>query len=174
MADIQNKGGRPTAEALRQRKIEVILDRHADGEALETICASLDPPLPTRIWRSWVRADQTLREAWELSDRDFVHALFDRYAAVTEELRSFNPEGGGDIRTATARVNALKAAQDGYKNICARLNPGKYAEQKDKQGGVTLIINTPLPLDENSAAITAVEGDYEIIVDPKRLTHETR
>ena len=52
MADTTNKGGRPSAEALRQRQIEEILDRHADGEALA--------PAP-RTFRGWVRKAQEKR-----------------------------------------------------------------------------------------------------------------
>jgi transposase-like protein len=58
MADTTNRGGRPSAEVLRQRMIEEILDRHADGEALVDICKSFDPPLPPRTFRSWVRKAQ--------------------------------------------------------------------------------------------------------------------
>jgi hypothetical protein len=152
---------------LRQRQIEEVLERHADGEALEKICAEFDPPLPTRTWRRWCREDDRLKVAWEDSDKDFVHALFDRYAQVTAELRA-GPPPDMDVRLVAGWVNALKAAQDGYKSICARLNPAKYAEQKDKQSGITLVINTPLPMEPGALAET-IDGDFSVAIDPKRL-----
>lgn len=166
MADEQTKRGRPSAEALRQRQIEEILDRHADGEALETICASIK--LAPRTFRGWMRKDSKLREAWEQSNNDFVDALFDRYAAITQELASYVP-GDADVRGASARVNAMKAAQDGYKNICARLKPGKYAEQKDKQSGITVIFNTDLPMQLGEAEVATIDGDFTVAIDPKKL-----
>ena len=159
--------GRPTAEVMRQRQVDDILERHADGETLEAICFSFPTPLPTRTWRKWCREDPKLQIAWDASDRDFVHTLFDRYAEVTAVLRA-GPPADLDANRVNGWVNALKAAQDGYKNICARLNPAKYAEQKDKQMGITLIVNTPLPM-EPGAQEETIDGDFSVVIDPKRL-----
>ena len=170
MADTPRMG-RPTAAMLKQRQVEEILDRHADGESLEGICLGFDPPLPTRSWRKWVRDDPKLKMLWDDSDRDFVHALFDRYAQVTEELRQ-GPPAEMDVRQIAGWVNSLKAAQDGYKSICARLNPAKYAEQKDKQAGITLVINTSLPMEVGTAGPEVIDTDFSVAIDPRKLVHD--
>ena len=99
-----------------------------------------------------------------MSDKDFVHALFDKYASVTAQLAvgQFGKEDN-------ARVQALRAAQDGYKNICARLNPGKYAEQKDKKAGITVIINSDLPMETGVLPPATIDGDFTLKLDPKKL-----
>lgn len=165
MADTPSKGGRPSAETLRQRQIEEILDRHSDGEPLVKICADIG--LLPREFHRWKRELPKLREQWELADKDYVHAMFDRAAAIARRLEE--EDWSSKEQNGSAQVNALKTALDGYQKICAKLNPGKYADQKDKQSGLTVIFNTPLPMQLGDAEVGAIDGDFTVAVDPKKL-----
>lgn len=126
------------------------------------ICRSLD--ILPREFHAWKRQDPQLRLAWEASDKDCVHAFFDRAASITRRLET--TEWG---KEANAQVNALKTALDGYQKICAKLNPGKYADQKDKSAGLTVIFNTDLPMDPSAQPAQVLDGDFTVRVDPKKL-----
>jgi hypothetical protein len=155
------KVGRPSAADKDREQIEEIFERHADGEALKDICRKLG--IKPAAFRTRVRKDSALSEEWEAVRREYVHSLFDELASVTRQLR--DAEFGGED---SAKVNALRAAQDGLKHITARLNPSAYGEQKAGAAVPTIIINTTLPIGPGDKAPLIVDGDFTIEV-PRSL-----
>jgi hypothetical protein len=149
--------GRPSAADIQARQIEQVFERHANGEPLDDICRELE--IKPASFRTWMRRDPTLAAEWDLVKREYVHSLFDKLAAITMELSraEYGKEDG-------AKVQALRAAQDGLKHITSRLNPGQYGETKDKTGGLTVIINTSLPIGPGDQPQTVVDGDFKVVL----------
>src|SRR5271163_690456 len=149
--------GRPTAADIQSRQIEAVFERHANGEPLEDVCAELG--IKPASFRTWMRKDPRLAEEWDAVKREYVHSLFDKLAAITMELSRghYDKEDG-------AKVQALRAAQDGLKHITSRLNPAQYGETKDKTGALTVIINTSLPLGPGDSPHQVVDGDFKVIL----------
>jgi hypothetical protein len=106
-----------------------------------------------------MRQDATLATQWDAVKREYVHSLFDKLSSVTAQLAraEFSKEDG-------AAVQALKAAQDGYKHMTSRLNPSAYGDTKDKNTGVTVIINTSLPVGVGDKPLEVVDGDFKVVV----------
>lgn len=161
------KLGRPTRAEAQQRQIDEILERHADGEALVTICGQLH--LRPATFRAWCRADPALDAEWRAVRLDYVDALFDQLAAITGELADASRLSGED-KAANARVNSLKAAQDGLKHVTARLRPALYGDSKGSGSAMTVIFNTDLPIGPGQEAGATVDGDFTIVVPVKELT----
>lgn len=110
--------------------------------------------LAQATFRTWVRRDPALQIAWKGIREEHAHSLFDRLDEVTHTLAA-----GKFDRDDNATVTALRAAQDGLKHMTARLLPAMYGEQKAGAQGVTVVINTTLPMDE---APKVVEGEFKV------------
>lgn len=151
------KIGRPTAADLQARQIEAVFERHANGEALGDICAGFG--IKPATFRTWMRRNPKLAETWDGVKREYVHSLFDKLASISMELSQarYGKEDG-------AKVQALRAAQDGLKHITSRLNPAQYGETKDKTGALTVIINTSLPIGPEDHPQTIVDGDFKVVL----------
>ena len=156
------KTGRPSSADLQSRQIEQVFERHANGEPLDDICAELE--IKPASFRTWMRRDPLLAAEWDLVKREYVHSLFDKLASITFELAraDYDKEDG-------AKVQALRAAQDGLKHITSRLNPAQYGETKDKTAGLTVIINTSLPIGPGDTPQTVVDGDFKVILPLEEL-----
>jgi hypothetical protein len=157
----ERKVGRPSAADRDREQIEEIFERHANGEPLTDICKRLG--IKPASFRTRVRKDPALQEEWDAVRKEYVHSLFDELARITRELAA--AEFG---REDSAKVNALRAAQDGLKHITARLNPSAYGEQKAGAAVPTIIINTTLPIGPGDKAPLIVDGDFTIEV-PRSL-----
>jgi hypothetical protein len=151
------KTGRPSSADIQARQIEEVFERHANGEPLVDICRQLEI-LPARF-RTWMRKNPVLAAEWDGVQREYVHSLFDKLSSVTAQLAraDFSKDDG-------AAVQALRAAQDGYKHMTARLNPAAYGETRDKGAGVTVIINTSLPIGIGDKPLEVVDGDFKVVL----------
>lgn len=154
--------GRPSAASLEAEKLERICDRHADGEPLAKVCA--DEGMTQTEFRRRIRRDPALGMAWEEARKEYVHSLFNELAELTKRL-STSKFG----RDSNAEVSALRAAIDGLKHITGRLNPGAYGEQKAGTQGITVIINTDLPIRDGDKPGETIEGDFKVEVPLERL-----
>jgi hypothetical protein len=155
------KIGRPSRDEVRQRQVDIILERHADGEPLVDICTELG--LRPAVFRGWCRNDPGLAEDWRAVRADYVDALFDKLASVTAQLAASGTIDADD-KAANARVNSLKAAQDGFKHITARLKPSAYGDNKATGPGMTVIFNTDLPIGPGQSPGASVDGDFTIVL----------
>jgi hypothetical protein len=160
------KLGRPTASDVQLRQIDQVFERHANGEPLDAICTELG--IKPSSFRTWMRKSPPLASEWDAVKREYVHSLFDKLASITMELSKaeYGKEDG-------AKVQALRAAQDGLKHITARLNPAQYGETKDKTGALTVIINTSLPLGPGDLPQAVVDGDFKVVMPLLNHSKET-
>jgi hypothetical protein len=149
--------GRPSAAAKQREQLDRIMDRHANGEPLVDICVG--EGIAPSEFRGWMRRDPELKLAWREAEAEYVHSIFDEMASITKQLATgrFTKDDG-------ARVQALRAALDGLKHVTSRLNPAQYGEQKAGQQGVTVVINTTLPIGEGQAPAAAIDGDFKVVV----------
>lgn len=155
--------GRPTNDAIRARQIEEICERHANGEALPTICKAIKPEIKPATFRGWVRADPELDERWKLVRKEYVHSLFDMIADLSSQLA--DPDW--NKAASPAQVNAVKGAIEAYKHICGRLNSREYGEQKIAGAQLpTFIIASNLTLHPGEATEEAIDTDYTLALPP--------
>lgn len=157
----------PTAAQYLRNRVSEIFERHSNGEHLNDICRSLRVKPAT--FRALMRSDAKLKQEWTIVRDEYTHSIFNQMLSLSHELatRKFT-------RDEAPEVNAKRAALDGFKHTTARLNPQAYGEQKNQQQGVTVYINTSLPLGEDDEPATVVDGDFKITVtsdDDKGTKH---
>ena len=157
MADSPRRTGRPSAADKQLELIEQVFDRHANGEPLNDVCAALGVK-PAEFRHLMRKAAPEVQAEWKLAKEEYVHSLFGEIHSIERKLASgrFGKEDG-------ARVQALRGAIEALKHITGRLNPSQYGEQKSAGPGLTVIINTSLPIGPGQQPAEVLDGDFKVV-----------